>query len=108
MKFIHFGTQIITTGEIFERVFLRSELSHLEELRILSSDYLTAKTAYALVNNCVNLQKLFKIESWLNVMAWEFELKRYVKEKNFDVDLTSYRKFVCDLKDVDARFSYHL
>lgn len=95
LKFIHFGTQIITTDELFEKVFLRNELSHLEELRILSSDYLTAKTAYALVNNCVNLQKLFEIESWLNVMPWEFdELKRYVKEKNFDVDLTSYRKFV--------------
>lgn len=95
LKFIHFGTQIITTDELFEKVFLRNELSQLEEIRILHSDYLTVKTAYALVNNCVNLLKLFEIESWLNVMPWEFdELKRYIKEKNFDVDLTSYRKFV--------------
>lgn len=95
LKFIHLGTQIITSDELFEKIFLRNELSHLEEIRILHSDYLTMKTAYALVNNCVNLQKLFEIESWLNVMPWEFdELKRYVNEKNFDVDLTSYRKFV--------------
>lgn len=95
LKFIHFGTQIITNDELFEKVFLRNELSQLEEIRILYSDYLTKKTAYALVNNCTSLQKLFEIESWLNVMPWEFdELKRYIKEKNFDVDLTSYRKFV--------------
>lgn len=95
LKFIHFGTQIITTDELFVKVFLRNELSKLEEIRILHSDFLTIKTAYALVNNCTNLQKLFEIESWLNVMPWEFdELKLYIKEKNFDVDLTSYRKFI--------------
>lgn len=95
LKFIHFGTQIVTNDELFEKVFLRNELSQLEEIRILHSDFLTVKTAYALVNNCVNLQKLFEIESWLGVAPWEFEeLKSYVKQKNFDVDLTSYRKFV--------------
>ena len=94
LKFVHFGTQIITTDEFFEKVFLRNELNYLEEIRILHSDYLTLKTAYALVNNCVRLEKLFEIESWLNVMPWEFdELKSYIKVKNFDVDLTSYRKF---------------
>lgn len=94
LKFAHFGTQIILTDELFEKIFLQNELNQLEEIRILYSDYLTAKTAYALINNCVNLQKLFEIESWLIVMSWEFEeLKRYIKEKNFDVDLTSYRKF---------------
>ena len=95
LKFLHLGTQIITSDELFEKVFLRNELSQLEEMRILHSDYLTVKTAYALVNNCFNLQKLFEIESWLAVTPTEFEeLKRYVKLKNFDVDLTSYRKFV--------------
>lgn len=94
IKFFHFGTQIISTDELFEKVFLRNELSQLEEIRIIHSDYLTVKTAFALVNNCVNLKKLFEIESWLNVKPWEFdELKRYVKEKNFDVDLTSFRRF---------------
>lgn len=94
LKFIHFGTQIVTTDKLFENVFLRNELSHLEEIRILYSDYLTIKTAYALVNNCVNLQKLYEIESWSSVMPWEFnKLSCYLKEKNFDVDLTSYRKF---------------
>lgn len=95
IRFIHFGTQIITNDELFEKLFLRNEMSQLEEIRILHSDFLTIKTAYALVNNCVKLQKLFEIESWLNVTPWEFEeLKSYVKAKNFDVDLTSYRKFV--------------
>jgi ribonucleases P/MRP protein subunit RPP40 len=95
LKFIHFGMQIVTNDELFEKVFLSNELNQLEEIRILHSDFLTIKTAYALVNNCVNLQKLFEIECWLNVTPWEFEeLKRYVKEKNFDVDLTSFRRFV--------------
>jgi ribonucleases P/MRP protein subunit RPP40 len=95
LKFIHFGTQIITTDELFVKVFLRNELSQLEEIRILHSDFVTVKTAYALVNNCINLQKLFEIECWLNVLPCEFdELKQYIKAKNFDVDLTSYRKFV--------------
>jgi ribonucleases P/MRP protein subunit RPP40 len=90
LKFVHFGTQIITTDELFDKVFLRNELSHLEEIRILHSDFLTIKTAYALVNNCRNLQKLYEIESWLYVLPREFEeLKSYIKEKNFDVDLTS-------------------
>lgn len=95
LKFIHFGTQIVTNDELFEKVFLRNELKLLEEIRILHSDFLTIKTAYALINNCVNLQKLFEIESWLGVTSWEFEgLKSYIAEKNFDVDLTSYRKFI--------------
>lgn len=95
LKFVHFGTQIITNDELFEKVFLRNELSRLEEIRILHSDYLTIKTAYSLVNNCANLSKLYEIESWLNVLPCEFDgLKAYVKHKNFDVDLTSYRKFV--------------
>lgn len=97
LKFAHFGTQIITTDELFDKIFLHNELSCLEELRILHSDYLTIRTAYALVNNCVNLQKLFEIESWIGVFPLQLdELKRYVKEKNFEVDLTSYRKFVTD------------
>lgn len=94
LKFVHFGTRIIVTDDLFNKVFLRNELSHLEELIILHSDYLTVKSAYALVNNCCSLQKLYEIESWLGVSAFELdEFKRYVKEKNFDVDLTSYRKF---------------
>jgi ribonucleases P/MRP protein subunit RPP40 len=95
LKFVHLGTQIITTDELFKQVIIRNELDHLEEIRILHSDYLTIKTAYALVNNCKSLQKLYEIESWFNVSSCEFEeLKSYIKENNFDVDLTSYRKFV--------------
>lgn len=95
LKFVHLGSQIITNDVFFEKVFLRNELRHLEEMRILHSDYLTVKTAYHFINNCVSLLKLFEIESWLQVLPSEFEaLKCYINEKNFDVDLTSYRKFV--------------
>lgn len=95
LKFVHFGTQIPTNDQMFEKIFLRNELRHLGEIRILYSDFLTIKTAYDLINNCPSLEKLFEIESWQMVTPSEFEeLKMYVEEKNFDVDLISYRRFV--------------
>lgn len=53
LKFIHLGTQIVTNDAFFEKIFLRNELSYLEEIRILHSDDLTVATAYAFINNCV-------------------------------------------------------
>lgn len=95
VSFIHLGSQIPTTDQLIEKVFLKNELFYLEELRILHSDDLTIKSAFELVNNCPNLKKLFEIESWTSVHPLQFEeLKAYIKEKNLDVDLTSYRKFI--------------
>lgn len=95
IKFIHFGTQIPTNDQLLEKIFLNNQLSHLEEFRILHSDFLTIKSAYNLINNCKSLSKLYEIESWIQVLPFELEqLKNYIKIKNFDVDLTSYRKFV--------------
>ena len=95
IKFIHFGTQVPTNDALFEKIFLRNELLYLEELRILHSDFVTIKTAYDLVDNCVNLQRLYELECWLGIIPGDLEkLKRYIKDKNYDVDLTSFRKFV--------------
>lgn len=95
IKFIHFGTQVPTNDGLFEKIFLRNELLFLEELRILHSDFVTIKTAYDLVDNCVNLQKLYELDCWLGIIPGDLDkLKRYIKEKNYDVDLTSFRNFV--------------
>jgi ribonucleases P/MRP protein subunit RPP40 len=95
LRVVHFGTQIPTNDQLFENVFLKNELAHLEELRILSSFYLTIKTAFMLINNCPKLVKLYEIEDWIQVLPIEIEyFKAYVKERNFDIDLTSYRKFI--------------
>lgn len=92
---IHLGSLIPTTDELFEKVFLKNELEHLEELRILHSDDLTVKTLYALLNNCPNLSRLYEIESWSRILPFQIdEVKAFIKRHNFDIDLTSYRKFV--------------
>lgn len=83
---VHLGSRIPTNDELFIKIFLKNELAHLKELRVLRSDYLTIKTAFALVNNCANLQRLHEIESWTQVLPIQFEeLKRYLKENNIDV-----------------------
>lgn len=93
--FVHLGSQIPTTDALFVKIFMKNELAFLQELRINHSDDLTIKTAFALVDNCASLQKLNELESWTQVLPHQLdELKRYVKEKNFDVDLTSFRNFV--------------
>jgi hypothetical protein len=95
IKFIHLGSHIPTTDELFEKVFLKNELFYLEELRIMQSYALTIKAAFMLVNNCANLQRLNELESWYCVYPLQIdELKDYVRRHNLDVDLTSYRKFV--------------
>lgn len=94
ITFVHLGSQVPTNDQIFEKIFLKNELRHLEELRILHSDELTIKTGFALVNNCEKLKKLSELESWTQVYPFQLEeLKQHVKERNFDVDLTSFRKF---------------
>jgi hypothetical protein len=95
VKFIHLGTTIPCNDQLFEKVFMKNEFECLEELRILHSDELTIKTAYALANNCSNLQKLYELESWISVYPLQIdEFKMFIKERNIDLDLTSYRKFV--------------
>jgi hypothetical protein len=95
IKFIHFGTQIPTDDMLFEKIFLHNQLEYLEEMRILRSDYLTIKTAYNLINNCKKLSKLYELGSWISVMPLQLdELKDYIKQRNLNVDLTSYQKFV--------------
>ena len=93
--FIHLGSQIPTTDQLFEKIFLKNEMYHLEELRILHSDELTIKAAYTIINNCANLRRMNELESWTNINPLQLEeLKHYVKERNIDIDLTSFRKFV--------------
>jgi ribonucleases P/MRP protein subunit RPP40 len=95
LVFIHLGSQIPTNDELFEKIFLKNELAHLEELRILHSDDLTIKSAFAIVNNCASLKRLFELESWVQLYPFQLEqLKLHCNENNLDVDLTSYRKFV--------------
>lgn len=95
IKFVHFGTQIETNDELFDKIFLRNNLSCLEEMRILHSEYLTAKIAYNFINNCENLKILNEIECWNSVMPYEYdELKDYIKERNFDLDISAKRKFM--------------
>lgn len=95
LEFVHLGTQIPTNDELFERIFLKNELSFLKEMRILHSDDLTIKGAFAIVNNCGNLKRLNELESWTQINPLQLEeLRRHVKENNIDVDLTSFRKFI--------------
>lgn len=95
IKFVHLGSQIPTADELFEKVFLKNELYYLEEMRILQSYALTIKSAFMLVNNCPNLQRLYELESWYCVYPLQIdELKDYIKRHNLDIDLTSYRKFI--------------
>lgn len=95
LVFIHLGSQIPTNDELFEKIFLKNEMYFLEELRILHSDDLTIKSAYTIVDNCANLQKMNELESWTRINPMQLEeLKLYVKERNIDVNLNSFRKFV--------------
>ena len=95
IKFVHFGTQIETNDALFEKIFLRNQLCCLEDMRILHSDYLSIKTVYSFINNCENLIRLNEIECWQMVLPYEFEeLKNYIRDRNLDLDITSYRKFM--------------
>lgn len=95
LVFIHLGSQIPTCDELFEKIFLKNEMRDLEELRIIYSDALTIKAAYAIVNNCANLKKMNELESWTKINSAQLEeLKLFVAENNIDVDLTSFRNFV--------------
>jgi hypothetical protein len=95
LKYIHLGTQIPTSDELFEKIFLKNEMRYLEELRILYSDELTIQSAFAIVNNCSSLQRMNELESWTKINPMQLEeLKLYVKENNHCVDLRSFRNFV--------------
>lgn len=94
IKFIHLGTMVDSTDILFDNILLYNPLAHLEELRIMNSDFLTINTAYKLVETCDKLCRMNELESWNMVKEEEFnEFKQFLKNKNLDIDITPLRRF---------------
>ncbi|XP_053694519.1 uncharacterized protein LOC128742245 isoform X1 [Sabethes cyaneus] len=94
IKFIQLGTQVHTSDEMFEKIFLRNPLQYLEDIRIINSEELTIETAYRLVESCPNLVLLNEIECWKKVKEYEIlQLRQMIREKNFAVRTEPLRRY---------------
>ncbi|XP_001849814.2 uncharacterized protein LOC6040420 [Culex quinquefasciatus] len=97
IKFIQLGTQVFTSDEMFERIFLRNPLQYLEDIRIINSDELTIATAYRMVENCTSLKVLNEIECWKKVRDYELvQFREMLKERNYAVHTAPLRKYATE------------
>lgn len=93
IKYISMGTQAPTCDALFNTILSINPLEHLEELRIINSEHLTISTAYKMTNSCPNLKVLKELEGWTTIKESEIQaFKLYIQARNFDIDITPWRK----------------
>ncbi|GBP64108.1 hypothetical protein EVAR_8477_1 [Eumeta japonica] len=94
IEFIHLGTAVQLTDDMFMKILNQNPLIHLKELRIMQSDFLTIVTVERLIHSCMSLDILVELECWSLLTDSDRDyIRNYIKINNFNVDTTPIRRY---------------
>lgn len=92
IRTIKCGMMVPTSDDLFDKIFSKNPLEHLEELSIIKSDDLSIATAYKLIESCPKLRILNELDGWSRVHEDELELfKMFIQTNNYELNLDSKR-----------------
>ncbi|XP_011501083.1 PREDICTED: uncharacterized protein LOC105364762 [Ceratosolen solmsi marchali] len=87
IKFIHLGSSTGIGDGTIHRIFMKNQMTKLEELNILYSNDLSMNSIHLFMQNCENLRRLSELESWDGISQQELKsFREQLQINNVNLD----------------------